>query len=362
MKNSFIRLPNFLLGLLVLILTLFPIQWGQGEFYSLNVLEAKVLEETSDLQEDGEIDADDPQVKAVMAIQDSYTEALLAQPGIVGTATGVTEDGEIAIFVFAESYETAKAANIPEKIEGAAVVVKITGVIVPLIKLPLLNLGPTDRWPRPVPIGVSTGHFNITAGTIGCRVTDGNDVFALSNNHVYADENQASIGDKVLQPGPIDGGINPGDAIGTLFDFEPINFGGNNIIDAAIALSSTNLLGNATPRGCYRSPKSNPVNPRIRMRVMKCGRTTSRTTGQITAINATVDVQYDSGVARFVDQIVIGQAGFSAGGDSGSLIVKAGIWNRRRPVGLLFAGSATTTIANPIKDVLDRFGVTVDGP
>jgi hypothetical protein len=30
-------------------------------------------------------------------------------------------------------------------------------------------------------------------------------------------------------------------------------------------------------------------------------------------------------------------------------------------VGLLFAGSDTYTVANPIDVVLDRFGVTIDG-
>ncbi len=55
------------------------------------------------------------------------------------------------------------------------------------------NLDPTSRFNRPVPIGVSTGHPAITAGTIGARVTDGVNVYALSNNHVYADENTAVL-------------------------------------------------------------------------------------------------------------------------------------------------------------------------
>jgi hypothetical protein len=69
------------------------------------------------------------------------------------------------------------------------------------------SIDPTGRFDRPVPIGVSTGHPDITAGTIGARVkdSDGN-IYALTNNHVYADENRASIGDKVLQPGAFDGG------------------------------------------------------------------------------------------------------------------------------------------------------------
>jgi hypothetical protein len=79
-----------------------------------------------------------------------------------------------------------------------------------------------------------------------------------------------------------------------------------------------------------------------------------------------VDVGYSSGVARFVGQIIVEPGEFSAGGDSGSLIVvdgkgKKGAADDRKPVGLLFAGSAFVTVANPIDLVLDRFGVTIDG-
>jgi hypothetical protein len=81
----------------------------------------------------------------------------------------------------------------------------------------------------------------------------------------------------------------------------------------------------------------------------------------VQAINATVNVTYGSGIARFVGQIVIGPGGFSAGGDSGSLIVGRGGNNARRPVGLLFAGSSSATIANPIGAVLSEFNVTVVG-
>ena len=99
---------------------------------------------------------------------------------------------------------------------------------------------------------------------------------------------------------------------------------------------------------------------------MKYGRTTVLTSGSISAINATIDVSYDDvlpqdSVARFVGQIVITPGSFSAGGDSGSLIVVRGGPNSLKPVGLLFAGSATTTIANEIDDVLSNWGITIDG-
>jgi len=91
------------------------------------------------------------------------------------------------------------------------------------------------------------------------------------------------------------------------------------------------------------------------MAVRKSGRTTGFTTGQITLINATVDVSYGSGrVARFENQLVAGP--MSQGGDSGSLVVAG---DALKAVGLLFAGSNQTTIFSPIQAVLDCLQVTL---
>jgi len=214
--------------------------------------------------------------------------------------------------------------------------------------------------PRPAPLGVSTGHPNITAGTIGCRVTKNGLVYALSNNHVYANENRASLGDNVLQPGPYDGGQNPRDKIGTLADFQQIVFSrsASNQIDAAIALCTLDTLGNSSPAGSYGTPSKTTAAASVGLAVKKHGRTTLLTTGNVYAVNATVNVGYSSGTARFVNQIIITPGTFSAGGDSGSLIVTQIGDN---PVGLLFAGSSSITIACPINLVLARFGVSVDG-
>jgi hypothetical protein len=106
-------------------------------------------------------------------------------------------------------------------------------------------------------------------------VTDGSNVYALSNNHVYADENQASINDYVLQPGVFDGGDVSLDGVGTLYDFEPIDFsGGENTIDAAIALSTVDDLSNSTPSDGYGRQKTTTAVAYIGMSVMKYGRTT----------------------------------------------------------------------------------------
>jgi hypothetical protein len=94
---------------------------------------------------------------------------------------------------------------------------------------------------RPVVAGISAGHFNITAGTIGyfCRSTrhgdDPADTYVLSNNHVYADVNQGHAGDDLYQPGPADGGT-AADHFADLARWAPMHLGGTtpNRIDAAI--------------------------------------------------------------------------------------------------------------------------------
>jgi hypothetical protein len=310
--------------------------------------------------------------------QERHTDELLGLAGVVGTAVGLNGGGRPAVKV----YTTREGVRgIPRNLDGIPVVVEVTGLIVALQEAQKCATPPcgkkggsdnsdettidrTSRFDRPVPIGVSTGHPSITAGTIGARVTDGTDVFALSNNHVYAATNAASIGDAVIQPGDYDEGGSPADDIGNLAAFQKIDFnGGDNTIDAAIALSSTKDLGNATPSDGYGTPESTTAPATVGMRVMKYGRTTGQTNGRIDAVNATVDVNYGAtnGVARFVDQIIIKPGNFSAGGDSGSLIVVQKGTDVLKPVGLLFAGGFGITVANPIDEVLGRFGVTIDG-
>ena len=309
-------------------------------------------------------------------IQEKHTGRLMAIEGVVGTAVGIDPDNRHEVKVFVERLEV---AGVPNKLDEVPVEVVVTGKIYALKpgeKPTAHRVNPAARFPRPVPIGVSTGHPAITAGTIGCRVKDASGkVYALSNNHIYANENMAAIGDNVLQPGTYDGGKNPQDAIGTLSDFEYIVFYNSanppnpiptNTIDAAIALSSTTNLGNATPSNGYGKPKSTTASAYAGMQVQKYGRTTALTQGKVYATNATVNVIYDEQqhrMARFVGQIIITPGAFSAGGDSGSLVVKKdrNPSENNKPIGLLFAGSQTFTVANPINEVLSTFGVSVDG-
>ncbi|MBI1924993.1 hypothetical protein HYR99_12190 [Candidatus Poribacteria bacterium] len=348
----------FMLGLFGIVCTLSIILWiGCGENDTPSGPET--LQETI-------IPSAPPQdvIRAVMAIQDRHTARLMANPDVVGTATGLTEDGKPAILVFAAKNLPAEA--LPNNIEGVPVEVKVTGELFALGKPGGDRIDPTKRFPRPVPIGVSTGNEGeCSAGTIGCRVKDAGNVYALSNNHVYALENKAPTGSNVLQPGLYDTGcaFDPNNVIGTLSAFEPIVFStsANNTIDAAISASSTANLGNATPSNGYGMPKSATFTAALGQAVQKYGRTSSLTQGQVTGINATVNVGYSSGTARFVDQIIVqARKPFIKAGDSGSLLVTD---PDRNPVGLLFAGTqdGKLAVANRIDLVLTKFNVTVDG-
>lgn len=117
--------------------------------------------------------------------------------------------------------------------------------------LPALeNVGPfqlTERV-RPAYGGVGIGHMNVTAGTLGTCVYDASAFpgipqryHILSNNHVLANSDNATVGDPILQPGRVDGGTFPADVIAKLSRFVPIRFhqAGQpvplNLVDAAAA-------------------------------------------------------------------------------------------------------------------------------
>src|SRR5215471_1542641 len=233
----------------------------------------------------------------------------------------------------------------------------------------------------PIQLGTSGGNINDSSkgfcygGTLGALVEDtsGNQ-YILSNNHVLARTNLAKIGEDIIQPGLIDQSPtclkDTNDIVADLSAFIPILFKTkgtmpSNTIDAAIArvrVGTTDLI--VDPTGFIidiGTLSSETVDPDLGMAVKKSGRTTGLTTGNITAVHATIDVTYGSGkTARFVNQIVVGPGNFIAGGDSGSLMVED-IDTNPRAVGLLFAGSSNTAIANPIDDVLNAFGVSMVG-
>jgi hypothetical protein len=114
---------------------------------------------------------------------------------------------------------------------------------------------------------------------------------------------------------------------------------------------------------------SSTVSAAINQAVKKSGRTTGLSRSSVSGLNATISVTYDNECAggtaftkTFTGQIVIANSGskFLNSGDSGSLMVED-VATNPRAVGLLYAGSSTSAIANPIGQVLSFLGATMVG-
>lgn len=304
------------------------------------------------------------EVAKVMAVQDKHALDLEANDGVFGTATGRDASGRPVVLVLAERSDV---RGVPATLEGVPVRLLVTS-------RPELFGKPgggggvsfTSRANRPVPVGYSVGNYlECASGTFGCRVLRGGQVYALSNNHVFARQNAGSPGEIVGQPGLYDNKPQCSgfyaDTIGSLADFVPVQPGtnANNTVDAAIVSSTTAMISNSTPAGFYGIPDATTVQAAVGMAIQKVGRTTGLTTGSITGINATVTLAYAGANTRFVDQILT-SSGFSKSGDSGSLIVTNDA--AANPVALLFAGNRQGyTWGNEIQNVLSALNITIDG-
>ena len=222
---------------------------------------------------------------------------------------------------------------------------------------------------RPLLLGSSIGHVDVTAGTLGAvarhRRTD--QAVVLSNNHVLANEDRGEAGDPILQPGAADGGRQPGAVVGRLLAAVPLRRNGANRVDAAIGELDGRIRFDSrtlTGLGALAGVRAEPLLPGDR--VAKVGRTTGLTRGRVTAIEVDgVVVGFETGDLSFDGQIEVeGEGGpFSAGGDSGSLVVDSDL----RACGLLFAGSQQggrnglgLTFLNEIAPVLRGLGLSLD--
>jgi hypothetical protein len=215
--------------------------------------------------------------------------------------------------------------------------------------------------------GVSGGNVNeisrafCCSGTLGSLVTAGGAQYVLSNNHVLARVDQASAGEDISQPGLIDNGCQPATIVADFTVAPPL---GTSNVDAAVAALRAGTMDSTGFIEGIGIISSTPAAPAVGLAVIKSGRTTGTTTGTIGSINTSVDVQYQIScgigkrfVISYTNQVLINSAGFSAGGDSGSLIVTNGA--NFNPVALLFAGSSSITVANPIGEVLTRIGTAL---
>jgi hypothetical protein len=176
---------------------------------------------------------------------------------------------------------------------------------------------------RPVTLGCSVGHPDITAGTLGCFVAVSGGVRILSNNHVLADEGRAAPGAPIVQPGPYDGGRVPDDVVGHLDHVVPLVFGPGNRMDAATATVNESLdIDPGVIPGLGQVAGVKEVDGRERL--AKLGRTTGVTRGRVVAFELDgVSFVYERGMLSFdgVMEIAGTSGSFTGGGDSGALVV-----------------------------------------
>ena len=171
-----------------------------------------------------------PNFQQFLQAQASFESQILAKPNVVGVAVGLKEhEGQwtdtmaLVVLVQQKLPLTALSAadRVPREIDGIQTDVYEVGVLRAQQLLP-----PTSRFRPEIPAGVSAGHFAITAGTLGAVVKDRmtGEKLLLSNNHVFANSNDALLGDAILQPGPADGGQDPGDQVARLERFVPLTY------------------------------------------------------------------------------------------------------------------------------------------
>jgi hypothetical protein len=237
----------------------------------------------------------------------------------------------------------------------------------------------------PISLGVSGGNaLDLGAssqspccgGTLGALVSRGGNFYILGNNHVLARTDQATVGESIIQPALIDTSCaTPGTtSVATLAQFANLEnpAPGGSVVDAALAqvlsgkvnLSGTvRELGDSTNAGV---PTDAPPHagtgqpPSIGRAVAKSGRSTGLTCSSISAMNLVANVVYQRScgseatfTTRLSNLVVIAGGGFSAEGDSGSLIVAQ---DTADPVALLVASSDSDSIAQPVSDVLSALG------
>ncbi len=315
-----------------------------------------------------------PRVLEVMAVQDRHTSRLMQLPDVVGTATGLDETGQVVVKILTE--KQVSESKLPAELDGVRVVQEVTGRIVAMKGVGGGGVSHTAKQTPPIQLGTSGGWRHDLAngfccgGTLGSLVQSGGTQYILSNYHVFRADivnggngRVATNGDPIIQPGLIDVGCNAGTAQNVATLAGSASLPGSNV-DAAIAQVTTGMVRTDGAILEIGALSSSTVAAAINQAVKKSGRTTGLSRSKVSGLNATVSVAYDNECAggaaftkTFTGQIIINNKGsrFLAGGDSGSLMVED-VATNPRAVGLLFAGSSSLAVANPIDAVLSWIG------
>jgi hypothetical protein len=222
----------------------------------------------------------------------------------------------------------------------------------------------------------STHTITCCGGTLGALVVDpAGTQYILSNTHILARTDLAQLGETIIQPGLIDTATCTPTGVRTVANltaFYNLETGPTPKIDAAIAQV---VPGNVDPNGniLYLGDRADAngvavpgaphqgalVTATLGMPVAKSGRSTGLTCSTVLALAVNVNVKYQKGCGtgttfsvNYINQVDIAGGSFSAEGDSGSLIVSK---DKADPLALIYAGSDTDTVGNPVGDVLKFF-------
>lgn len=330
------------------------------------------------------LDANHASVRAVIAVQNAVTKQMMALPDILGTAVGLDENDQLALVVYVnlngKNAAAAGSALHGQKVRGVRVAVELTDPFIALWdsgsahrvkQTPPIKLGTSGGWRHDLANGFCCG------GTLGSLIQVNGVQYILSNYHVLeadivsgGNSQVAQTGDPVIQPGLIDLSCNALNAqdVATLVKLSSLP---DSNVDASVAQIIAGQVDSSGAILDIGTISSQTVGASLSQKVKKSGRTTGLTRSSISGLNATVSVTYDNECAggtaftkTFTGQILIKNknrgVSFIAGGDSGSLMVQD-VTTSPQAVGLLFAGSSTTAVANPINAVLAFVGTQLGG-
>jgi hypothetical protein len=237
--------------------------------------------------------------------------------------------------------------------------------------------------PTPIALGTSGSNVKDTitsggkttccGGTLGSLLVRGGTQYILSADHVLARSGAGVAGDPIVEPGLIDTNCSSSQTT-TVANLTQGSFANNTgTVDGAIAQvvsGAVNSGGNILLLGSSTDASGVPVPgapnggsgqaASVNLAVAKSGRTTGLTCSTVSATNVSVSVAYTTNcngsgtkfTVFYNNQVDVVGGDFSGAGDSGSLIVTQ---SNATPVALLYAGSNTDTVGNPVSDVLNFF-------
>jgi hypothetical protein len=329
----------------------------------------------------GVLDETHAAVQAVMSVQAEVTSDLMRQPEILGTAVGVDTAGTPVLSVYVDR-DAARAGevvrNLPRDLRGIGVQVELTDKFRAMAgrrgghtarQTPPIQLGTSGGWTYDLANGYCCG------GTLGSLVLISAQQHILSNYHVFeadivsgGNNRTARTGDPIIQPGLIDVNCTNANAQNVATLVKKSSLPGSNV-DCGVAQVVPGMVRTDGAILEIGTISRSTVGASINQAVKKSGRTTGLTRSSVSGLNATISVAYENECAggaaftkTFTGQIVITNRGskFLNSGDSGSLMVED-VATNPRAVGLLFAGSSSSAIANPINQVLSFLGATMVG-